>query len=82
MAKSKKLIDAKKIEASRAKNLNLDQSGMFIAVNAKKAFTKLRQAFVEAPILNYFDLERHIQIEMNALGYTIGGIFSQLNSND
>ena len=34
--------------------------------------------FVEALILNHFDLERHIQIEINALDYAIGGIISQL----
>ena len=42
----------------------------------------MRQAFVEAPILNHFDPKRHIQIEMDALGYTIGEILSQLTSDD
>ena len=42
----------------------------------------MRQAFVEALILNHFDPKRHIQIETDALGYAIGGIFSQLISND
>ena len=70
----------KKTEAFRAKNLG--QSGTFLTANAKKAFIKLKQAFVETPILNYFDPERHIQIETVALGYAIGGIFSQLTSND
>ena len=51
---------------------------MFFTTNARRAFTKLRQAFVEAPILNYFDLEYHIWIEIDALGYAIGGILSQL----
>ncbi len=80
-AKSKKWIRAKKAEASRAKNLGI-QSGLFFTSGARKAFTELRQAFVEAPILNHFDLERHIRIEMDASGYAIGGIFSQLTLDD
>ncbi len=42
----------------------------------------MRQAFIEAPILNHFDPERFIQIETDASGYAIGGIFSQLTSGD
>ncbi len=55
---------------------------MFLTSEAKKAFTKLRQAFIETPILNYFDLERHIQIETDASGYAISEILSQLTSDD
>ena len=42
----------------------------------------MKQAFVEVPILNYFDSKRHIQIEINVSGYAISGIFSQLNLDD
>ncbi len=66
MAKSKKWIRAKKAEASKAKNLG--HSGSFLTADAKRAFTKLRQAFLEAPILNHFDPERHIRIETDASG--------------
>ncbi len=38
--------------------------------------------FVVTPILNHFDLERHIQIETDASGYDIGGILSQLTLDD
>ncbi len=76
MAKPKKLIHAKKAEASRAKNLG--QSGTFLTIDTRRAFTELRQAFIEAPILNQFDPECHIQIEIDALGYAISRIFSQL----
>ncbi len=79
-AKSKKQIRAEKAEASRAKNLG--QSGLFLTIDARKTFTKLRQAFVEAPILNHFDSERHIQIETNVSSYAIGKILSQLISDD
>ena len=34
----------------------------FFTFGAKLVFTKLRQAFVKAPILHHFDLERHIRI--------------------
>ncbi len=70
-----------KSEASRAKNLS-SQSGSFFASKAKKAFTKLKQGFVETPILNYFDPERHIKIEIDVSGYTIGEILSQLTSDN
>ncbi len=38
--------------------------------------------FVEAPILNHFDPERHIQIETDASDYALGRILSQLTSDD
>ncbi len=79
-AKSKKWIRAEKAEASRVKNLG--QSGSFLTSKARKAFTELRQVFVKAPILNYFNLERHIRIETDASGFAIGGILSQLTLDD
>ena len=48
----------------------------FLTPKAKLAFAKLRQAFVKAPILHHFDLERHIRIETDASGYAIGGVLS------
>ena len=45
-------------------------------------FTKLRQAFLKAPILYHFDPEYHIRIETDISGYTIGGVLSQLTSDD
>ena len=62
MAKSKKWYWIKKVKASKAKNLSI-QSKLFLTSRARKEFIILRQAFVEAPIINYFDLKRHIQIE-------------------
>ncbi len=55
---------------------------MFFTANTRKTFTELRQAFVEALILNHFNPECHIRIETNALGYAISGIFSQLTLDD
>ena len=51
----------------------------FLTPNAKKAFNHLRLAFIEAPILRYFDPESHIRIETDASSYAIGGVLSQLN---
>ena len=50
----------------------------FLTPDARRAFTQLRQAFTEAPILRHFDSKRHIQIETNASGYAIGGVLSQM----
>ncbi len=47
-----------------------------------KAFTELKQAFIEAPIQNHFDPEHHIRIETDTSGYAISGIFSQLTSDN
>ena len=54
----------------------------FLTPGAKLAFTELRQAFLKAPILHHFDPERHIRIETDASGYAIGGVLSQLTSDD
>lgn len=61
--------------------LHLGQSGVLLTFGARKVFTKLKQVFTEALLLNHFDLECYIQIE-NASGYAIGGIFSQLISDN
>ena len=58
-AKSKKWIQAKKVKVFRAKNFR-NQSRSFLILEPKKVFTKLRQAFVKALKLNYFDLEHHV----------------------
>ena len=64
------------------KKLSKSKNSAFLLIaNARQAFTRLRQAFTKAPILNHFDLERHIRIETNASGYAIGGVLSQLTSD-
>ena len=54
----------------------------FLILGAKLVFTKLRQAFVKALILQHFDPERHIRIETDVSGYAISGVLSQLISDD
>ena len=61
--------------------LSTSKNLAFLTANAKQTFTQLRQAFIEAPILSHFDLERHIGIETDASGYIIGGVLSQLTSD-
>ena len=48
----------------------------FLTPNAKKAFNYLQLAFIKASILRHFDLESHIQIETDALGYAISRVLS------
>ena len=71
---------------TKSKNLSKSKKAVrpldFLTPGAKLAFTKLRQAFLKAPILYHFDLERHIRIETDASGYAIGGVLSQLTSDD
>ena len=69
--KAQKLSKSKKIVGSD-----------FLTLRAKLAFTKLRQAFLEASILYHFDPEHHIRIETDVSGYAIYGVFSQLISDD
>ena len=54
----------------------------FLTSGARMAFTKLRQAFIKALILHHFDLERHIRVETDISAYAIGGVLSQLTSDN
>ena len=74
--KGRKTSKSKKL--SKSKTVGSD----FLTPGAKLAFTELRQAFVKALILHHFDPERHIRIETDASGYAIGGVLSQLTSDD
>ena len=77
--KSKILVKSKNHDfplKSRTKKAGMG----FFTPEARLAFTQLRQAFVEAPILYHFNTKSHIRIETNALGYAISSILSQLSS--
>ena len=71
---------------SKSKNLSKSKktvrSSEFLTLGAKLAFTELRQAFIKAPILYHFDPECYIRIETDVSGYVIGGVFSQLTSDN
>ena len=76
--KSKILIKSKNHDFPKSKT---EKAGTgFFTPKARLAFTQLRQAFVEAPILHHFDLKSYIRIEIDISGYVIGGILSQLSS--
>ena len=78
-------VEKKVQKSSKSKNLSKSIKTVkidFLIPKAKLVFTKLRQAFVKAPILHHFDLERHIRIETDASSYIIGDILNQLTSDD
>ena len=47
----------------------------------KEYFNQLKQAFIEALILQYFDPKCHIWIETNFSGYAIGVVINQMTSD-
>ena len=53
----------------------------YLTPDAKKAFDQLCQAFTKATILQYFDLEQYIRVEIDASGYAISGVLSQLTND-
>ena len=50
----------------------------FLTSGARKAFTELRQTFIKASILHHFNPEHHIRVDIDASGYAISGVLSQL----
>lgn len=74
LAKSKSLVNL-------SNNIRVTRPD-FLIFDTKKAFYHLSQMFIEAPILQYFDLEYYIQIKTNVLDYIIGDVLSQLTSNN
>ena len=65
----------------RSPSKNLNGATGYLTPDARRAFTQLRQAFTEAPILRHFDPECHIRIETDASDYAIGGVLSQLTNS-
>lgn len=55
---------------------------MFLTFKTRQVFTKLRQTLVEAPILNHFDLEHHICIQIDVFSYAMSGNFGPLTLNN
>ena len=77
-------VGKKSRNSSKSKNLSKSKKTElgFLTSGARRAFTKLRQAFIKALILHHFDSECHIWLETDLSGYAIGGVFSQLNSDN
>ena len=61
---------------------NLNRAIDYLTSSTKQAFTQLRQTFTKAPILRHFDPKCHIRIETDASSYAIGGVLSQLTSDN
>lgn len=53
----------------------------FLTLNTKSTFSQLRQAFIEALILYYFDSKYYIKIKIDASNYVIYDILSYLTFN-
>ncbi len=65
------------IKLAKFKKLDFASSKVdFLTFGAKAAFIYLRKAFIKAPILRYFNLEYHICIKINVLGYVISRVLS------
>ena len=58
----------------------MESGPSFLNPKARAAFNRLRLVFTKAPIFWHFNPKCHIWIEIDALGYTIGGVLSQLAS--
>ena len=82
-SKSQKLVKLGKNLSKSGNSPNFgttDTEPSFLTPDARGAFNHLRLAFTKAPILWHFDPECHIWIEIDALGYAIGSVLSQLAS--
>lgn len=67
---------------SKKPNFAKDNFGTdFLTSKAKKAFIHLQKAFAKALIFRNYNEKCYIQIETDFLGYTIGGIPSQMTSD-
>ena len=72
----------KKLKNNKSRNLTcvpivgITEEFMFLTPDTREAFNHLRQTFIKASILQYFDLEIHIWIETDVSGYAIGGVLS------
>ena len=75
--KGQNLFKSKNLSKSK-KTLGSD----FFTPRDRLAFTKLRQAFIIAPILHHFDSEHYIRVEMDVSGYVICEVLSQLTSDN
>ena len=62
----------------RLPSKNSNKATGYLTLNARQAFSQLRQVFTRAPILRHSDPECHIRIEIDASGYTMDIVLSQL----
>ena len=76
---STKSTKSKKPDLSKANFVKDNSSGSdLLTLKAKKAFMHVQKAFTKALILRHFDPKYHICIEIDASGYAIGKVLSQI----
>ena len=64
-------------KSTRLPNIKATKKSNVLIFDTKEAFNYLWLAFIKAPILQHFDLENHIWIEINVSGYAISRVLSQ-----
>ena len=75
MAKSEKKLS----KNENSTNFDTIKTGQkFLTFDARIVFNHVWLAFIQVPILQHFDLEYHILIGTNVLGYVIDKVLSQL----
>lgn len=55
------------------------KSDNFLSSKAGELLKMLNKSFLTTLVLQHFDVQRHIQVETDALKYAIDGILSQQN---
>ena len=73
--KGQKMSKSKNLFKKLSKSKEMVRSD-FLTPVVRLAFTKLRQAFVKAPIFYHFDSERHFWVKIDISGYIIVGVLS------
>ena len=76
LSTSKKSKNDKSRDLTYIPIIGVMREHIFLTPNAKEAFNRLRQAFIEALILWHFDLKSQIRIKTDVSGYAIGGVLS------
>ena len=79
--KDQKIFKSKNLFKNLFKSKKIVKTDILIP-RTSLTFTKLRQVFVKALILHYFDLKCHIQVQTDVSNYAISEIFSQLTANN
>ena len=65
-----------KLSKSKNSSKSKKTKSSFLTPRARKVITKLRQTFIKALILHYFDSECYIQVETDVSGYGIDAVLS------
>jgi hypothetical protein len=71
-------LTSKKLEAARKGNKIYAEElvPIYLIIVVKEAFTLLKVAFLDVPILVYYNLDLPTRVEIDTLGYTISEILS------